>query len=96
VSKANKAARHKEQFREAGTQLDRLIEGYGEGRDLLPDGNVVSIDRIASELVGRYRHLLRDDNNVSFDGPLYADIKRALEAAEMRKTNTKRPEGYLN
>jgi hypothetical protein len=86
MSKATRVKREKESMERADTRLDLLIEAMKKGETILPDGNEVNTDRIASEITGKYRMLLVNSSGVCFDGPLYADVKRALDSVlESRK-----------
>jgi len=69
--------------------LDRLLVAYRAGRDVMDEqGNPANSDRVASSIVGEYRskgQCLKDkESGVSYDGPLYAHLLTALEAAETR------------
>lgn len=86
MSKVTRVKREREAMERADTRLDLLIEAMRNGETVLSDGNVVNTDRIASEITGKYRRLLTNESGVNFDGPLYADVKRALDAvSESRK-----------
>ena len=66
--------------------LDRLLAHFRAGDQSDDQENAVTAERLASELIGKYRALgcCLDRNGVSYDGPMIVDIVTALRAAHDR------------
>lgn len=59
--------------------LELLCRFFANGKDKLPDGNIVDSERIIAQIVGKYRKQLGIR-----DGEMYVDLRLIMKAAEER------------